>query len=1730
MAPFIQRDTHHSSVLTLWLVFALVIPVSCVAMRSELKGAGICYNLSFSKTSVVAGTHPMFVTVAELNGDGNRDLIVINSGDYPEPGGVLILLGNGNGTFQAPVNYSVGSAPTSVALGDFNADGRVDLAVANSGSDNVSVLLGKGNGAFESAVNYGVGSGPRSIAAGDFNRDGRPDLAIANSFTDKVSVLIGNGDGTFKPAAGYDSWNNTKFIAVGDFNGDGNTDLAAVNSGFGSETVAILLGDGMGGFQLSAIPSFEMAPTSVLVADFNGDGKADLAVTNGSNHLSVRLGRGDGSFEPSINYPVGSQPAFAMAGDFNGDGKTDVAVANYDSATVSILIGNGNGTFQSSLDIVVGSGPNSVAVGDFNGDGRPDFATTNNYTQDISILTNLCLSCSSISVFPQTLPDGMMGTPYQQTITASGGGSPYTFAIAEGAVPSGLTLSSSGLLSGTPFSPGNVAFSIAATDVAGCIGRRSYTLDLKALPGYAPPSFEIPPRFRVGQNPRAIVRADLNGDGKEDLAVGNYYSNDLSILLGKGDGTFQNAVTYKVGSRPISIVVGDFDRDGKWDIAVANNDAASVSILLGKGDGTFQAAVDYPSGPFARSVAKGDFNGDGKTDLVLAETFYNGNDGAISVLLGNGDGSFRPPVYYPAGFGPYTVDVGDLNGDGKTDLVVPNLNSGKLAILLGSGDGTFRAPVYIDTGGSPTFAALGDFNGDGRVDAAVVSDFDSRILVLLGNGDGTLRPPTRYDVGSTPYSLAVGDVNGDGRTDLVVATGDATILLGNGDGTFQKPFKYDAGLGSMFFALGDFNGDHIIDLAGTNNGSGTVTLLLGKGNGRFVTPFIYPTGRSPSFISGGDFDGDGILDLAVVNAESNDVSVLLGNGDGSFKGQTRYAVGSGPTSTAVGDFNGDGKIDLAVTNYNSASISVLLGMGDGSFKPAVNYAVGDSPLSIVTSDFNGDRNADLAVANYFSNTISILLGNGDGTFRSTANLEMGGQNPRSIVAGDFNGDGKVDLAVANYGINGAQVLSIMLGEGNGQFKPSVNYYGGHSPISVAAGDFNGDGTPDLAVANNNSASISVYLGLGDGSFRFPPTNYTVDEFPDFVLVGDFNGDGRDDLVVTGESLTILLGSGGGVFQDPLRFDLRTYFVLPGDFNRDGKLDLAKVSSGVTILLNNCSSCPAIRLFPKTLPSGQVRTTFTQTFTANGGTWPYRFTVTGGSIPPGLLLSTSGMLSGVPLVSGQYAFTLTATDVNGSTRSELYRVSVASLEGQVSADLPVSSGGSRTLSTVGSNGFVHAGYATVEVDSGLPPYGTAVFTVIQNGIVVSEAGVPASPPTTAARIFVDSHIDTGTSTGFAIVNRGTNIAHIIFELRDYSRAVLATGHTTLLPNQHRALYLHELNQIAPDFVISDIVFSLFGTLDITSDEPLSVLGLRLTYNARTETLLTSTPIVDLTKSFSPAPLFFPQFADGNGFKTRVVLLNPSNTFESGTIRFLDDKGQPSPVYLTSTSGPPSADFGYGIPPKEFLWAQTDGSPDIIKSGSIQIIPSPGSNAPEGALVMDYTVNGMLVTQTGVPAATPTTHARIYVDRSSGHNTGLAIAAPTQDPLQVIIKAYESDGSTLAGSATLEIMGNGHDAKFANEIIPTIPEGFTGVLDISSASPFVALTLRSLTNARGDFLLTTFPIADANQSAPNPLIFPQIADGGGYQTQFILISTGSGASTTLSFFGDDGAPLAVGKRGR
>ena len=659
-------------------------------------------------------------------------------------------------------------------------------------------------------------------------------------------------------------------------------------------------------------------------------------------------------------------------------------------------------------------------------------------------------------------------------------------------------------------------------------------------------TFLTPSLFPTGKFPWAATVQDFNNDGKADVATANTGDEDVSVLLGNGKGGFLPANTFAVGAGVSKIAGGDLDGDGNADLVVTDGIKA-VDIALGHGDGTFAPASaiivsDRPTG-----IAISDLDGDGVLDLAIA-CLGNNSQGSVAVLIGVGDGSFAPPVFYsftpPQAAG--AVVATDLNHDGQLDLAValshfPSANN-SLAILLGNGDGTFQ-PAVLSIHGNADDIAAEDFNQDGDTDLALT--IDGTANVLLGNGDGTFQTP--ISTGTSATTVATADMNRDRIPDLVVGGFDTGVLLGNGDGTFGPVTKY--GMGNLFYnvfaEVGYFNQDRFPDVIAQGNDS-AIAVALGTRDGILRAPVLVH-GGSLSFTSG-DFDGDGYGDvvdavpfsfikglgngtfalpvqisdetpahltatdlngdrkLDLLGTSGQTVLTFLGNGDGTFQAPQGGFVPDDGLFPAVGDFNHDGYNDVAVTAFGDDHLFILLGNGDGTFQPPITYSTGQFPESLVAADFNGDGNLDLATGNEVDSTVGVYLGNGDGTFAAPLTLDTA--FPVYSAAGDVNGDGNADLI-----IGGGNALKLYLSNGDGTFQLPQSIYPKYGPTKVA--DLDGDGRPDIAFTPSfdSDGTVVVFRGRGDGTFGDGVAYPIGKDFSGFFDLTDLNGDGRPEAIV-----------------------------------------------------------------------------------------------------------------------------------------------------------------------------------------------------------------------------------------------------------------------------------------------------------------------------------------------------------------------------------------------------------------------------------------------------------------------------------------------------------------------------------------------------------------------------------------------------------------------------------------
>lgn len=702
-------------------------------------------------------------------------------------------------------------------------------------------------------------------------------------------------------------------------------------------------------------------------------------------------------------------------------------------------------------------------------------------------------------------------------------------------------------------------------------------------------------------------------------ATALFTSSNATSLNGPGNVFLTAGLLGSGGIGTVFLAVADFNGDGKLDYVTANNgnNTTTLGIALGNGDGTFQTptTIAIPCG--ALYVATGDFNGDGKTDMAVASADCSPGSNGVSIFLGNGDGTFTVKGTLTSGLSnPYSVAVGDFNGDGKLDLAVVDRGASADAVFFysGNGDGTFQAPVSVSLGVSAAANQIvaADFNKDNHLDVAVSEMNGSNIVVILGNGNGTFQAPRNFALPAQGWGLAVGDFNGDGVPDIVATTpsiGGVTVLLATGDGNFNAVNNPSSGTlptanafvpggGCTDIAVGDFNKDGKLDiatgLAGVNSAA-LVAVLPGNGDGTFGPERLWGTADTPQSIAVGDFNGDGSLDWMastgqINSANQGSVTIGLGRGDGTFLATESYVAGSGPSWAAEADFNKDGKLDVIVPNSPAQNISIFLGNGDGTLQPALSIPFPElSPSFVVTGDFNNDGNEDFVAfsswcPNFANAPLVTYLGKGDGTFQNPVSSNISGLTScgslNVMVAGDFNGDGKLDIGMLLTDNTGPLIV-VMLGNGDGTFQaPKITAAPGGRATWMSVGDLNQDGKLDAVVVQYMNNEMQVFLGNGDGTFQ-SPTTLATGRLPGFSVLGDFNGDGRADIVVDNQqdnNAEIYLGNGDGTFNSPSLINIAPSnsppsIMMAHDLNLDGHLDILfghndNRGTGISLLLGN----------------------------------------------------------------------------------------------------------------------------------------------------------------------------------------------------------------------------------------------------------------------------------------------------------------------------------------------------------------------------------------------------------------------------------------------------------------------------------------------------------------------------------------------------------------------------------
>lgn len=903
------------------------------------------------------------VIVADLNGDGKPDLIA--GGTTTAPGsastGRLFVFLNESAGFSAPqFEFATSASPDFLTVGDFDSDEHLDVATAARAGQTVSVLLGDGAGSLApGAVPLAVspGLGVAALASGDFDRDGRVDLAsIAQNelaagplSLSMFQVWMSRATGDFAAALPVPVMGIARDLLVTDLRGDAFPEIVAFveTTGSNGRTTTVQefqVQEGVaslgsrwdvyrdGGLEMSRTPALQ-------AADFDGDGLTDLAVLDERGRsLWILAGRSDGTMDFPRSIKLADDPLAVVAVRLDGDDSPDLAVLSRYSSSVTVLRNDEFGGFPGvdawdarspldqveSLDVdrdgdldLVGvslefgrlivslnqgfgrfASPRSFALSpqlaaaifdDLDGDGRLDLVTVANRATNVGDLV------FDIQVRRDFAADGLKSLASADVVATFPG-----FATAAGLARVDLD------------SPLDLVVTFGADDHAS-------RLDRLLLPGTGTGSFGAP--WSIPLRPQLsgdVLLFDVDQDGDLDRVAIQGMTHSVTLERNLGGGRFDTPQSYAVGTAPNFLTATDIDGDQDLDVVVLDAASSVLSLLLDDGGAGFSTGHSLDVGGHPSALAAGDFDADGRLDLAVADDTTN----IVTLWRQTSPLTFADAGAWLAGQGPKQLEAGDWNRDGRLDLASLNSADDSLTVLLQSAGLTFASHAYTyDAGLAAERFEFGYLDADEFLDFSVTGTLvgTQRVFELLNDGQGGLLPATPSSLDRTVRDTLLADVTGDARTDLVVVDDFSRLLLvfaGNGTGDFLAPQATELSGRPHFARSIDVDGDHDVDLAIGWLDSPGIGHLINDGQGNWSTGATYRLGAPPGPFWTGDLNGDGHQDYVVPNSQDGFYEYGRGRGDGAFDPPQRYA-GDQPGVVGAGDFDGDGNMDLVGTLLGS---------------------------------------------------------------------------------------------------------------------------------------------------------------------------------------------------------------------------------------------------------------------------------------------------------------------------------------------------------------------------------------------------------------------------------------------------------------------------------------------------------------------------------------------------------------------------------------------------------------------------------------------------------------------------------------------------------------------------------------------------------------------------------------------------------------------------------------------
>jgi hypothetical protein len=961
--------------------------------------------------------------------------------------------------------------------------------------------------------------------------------------------------------APYHFWNgevHTVRTAVADFNNDGKLDIAA--TAHDNRFVGIFIGDGTGNFVRQTVLSAGTFNVPPAAGDFNNDGNQDLAVGSVDGTVWIFLGFGNGHFASPARYADGPGYAYEMAAaDFNHDNKLDLAIG-HQSGALAIMLGNGQGGFSLANTYLSGLGPVKVVKSDFNNDGNVDLITANDGGTSSLLLGN---------------GDGTFVVSNAPTVAYDANYANSGFAVGDfnhdGTIDYGTSGSGNTIVvfygDGQGHFPSSHTFSSTAN-----------------------------------KDPHA---ADVDGDGNLDI-VGTGYPNAIAAyLLGDGMGGFGSATSFPVGTGPQGSSIADFNNDGKLDVVTPNYEGGDITVLINNGGNVPDTSPPVITAPDILAYATAPAGLVVSYSIVASDD--SGKNPSISCSIPSGS-------TFPVGSTVVTCQATDPCGHTATASfnvtvidqppvlslpdnisVTATVSSGTIVNYSVSATDVVSGalPVTCIPPSGSTFP-LGQTTvncsaTDGAGNTSTGS-FNVNVFGCIGCKVPTFAPFISYPIGTNLNQRVItADFDNDGNQDLATPgyyPATATILWGDGAGNFPTQTQFPIGGFSVSLVAGDFNNDNKLDLAVPSFDENNVYLFLGDGARGFSAPIISDAGTTPYAVTKGDFNRDGKLDLAVVGEYSETLSILLGNGAGSFAQPIQYEIsGQNPKGLNTADFNGDNKPDIVVTNMGSNNLSIFYGDGDGQFSPRQDINVGGGTVNIDPwiADFNNDGRPDIGLETNYSQIVVLLTGaNGQLT---QVNTPFSPIQIDWIAAADLNNDGNQDFLMSEGGIGDEGRIAVHLGDGHGQFSSSIDLPVLENPTGIAIGDFNRDGKSDIAISDYFFASVSVILNTTVSNIAALPTGSNVSVQTTSATLTFDNVTGSGTATVTPiDPTSVGEVPGGFSVSDSVAYEIATTatftgsvtlaFKVPGPISQDDFNSLAILHNVNGTLVDVTASTPA----------------------------------------------------------------------------------------------------------------------------------------------------------------------------------------------------------------------------------------------------------------------------------------------------------------------------------------------------------------------------------------------------------------------------------------------------------------------------------------------------------------------------------------------------------------------------